>query len=201
MSPSTRSRLILAAVSAANFAIVLLLPPFDYVSVERASVPTFDGFHPFFAVPPNRAINGDFLTLELIVVATNACIGWLLLRDGAALPTRRSTRAQRVVLLLVAANLLTALLFPPFENYQSISKAILPSFDGFYFLFGDRSGQQIVAPILYIEVFLVLINGLLLWLMLGRQRRETPTPADIRQLAEELKRATKGRDSRQKPGK
>ena len=63
------------------------------------------------------------------------------------------------VLGLVAVNLVLILLFPPFEYFSAITKAALPTFEGFYFLFGDNSQRQLITAILYIEVALVVING------------------------------------------
>jgi hypothetical protein len=58
-----------------------------------------------------------------------------------------------------------AVLFPPFENFAAITKAALPTFEGFHFIFGDNPMRQIVTSILYIEVALILVNGALLWLL------------------------------------
>jgi hypothetical protein len=77
------------------------------------------------------------------------------------------------VLWLMAINLVLILLFPPFENYYAITKAVVPSFDGFYFLFDDNAQRQIVTTLLYLEVALVLINGGLLWLLF-RQAGKRP---------------------------
>lgn len=160
-----RSQGIALAIFALNLGLVLLFPPHDYLSLQRSNVPTFDGFYWVFSHPANRIINGDFLTLEVLVVAINAAIAWLLLRTPDPRGRRRgANRAQRAVLWLVGVNLVLMLLFPPFENYQSLTRAVLPTFDGFYFVFGDNSRRLIVTAILYIEVALVLINGGLAWL-------------------------------------
>jgi hypothetical protein len=79
------------------------------------------------------------------------------------------SRLQRGVLWLVGINLVLVLLFPPFENYLAITKAMIPSFEGFYFIFADHSRRQIITSILYIEVTLVLINGALAWLLFRRR--------------------------------
>jgi hypothetical protein len=83
---------------------------------------------------------------------------------------QRTSRGQRAVLWLMAINLVLMLLFPPFENYYAITQAVLPSFDGFYFIFGDNAQRQIVTTLLYLEVALVLINGGLLWLLFADRR-------------------------------
>lgn len=184
---------IALAVAAANLALLLLFPPYDYISLERANIPTFDGFFFVFAVHPNRLVNANFLALEIIVVLINACIGWLLLRQP---PLRQrqaigGNRRQSAVLALVAINLVLLLLFPPFEYFSAISKAALPSFEGFHFLFGDNSQRQLVMPILYIEVALVLINGGLLWLLFKANSTMPPSTGQIRTLVQEVRAARK----------
>ena len=71
----------------------------------------------------------------------------------------------------IAANIALILLFPPFENYPSTMRFSVTSFDGFYFYFGDKLQRNLYQPILFLEIFLVLINGALLWLLLPRQPR------------------------------
>lgn len=160
-----RSQGLALALLALNLALVLLFPPHDYLSLQRGNIPTFDGFYWVLSKPANRIINRDFLMLEVLVITINAAIAWLLLRTPDLRGRRRGgNRAQRTVLWLVAVNLVLVLLFPPFENYQALTKAVLPTFDGFYFVFGDNSKRLIVTAILYIEVTLVLINGALAWL-------------------------------------
>lgn len=153
------------AILAFNLVIVLAFPPHDYLSMQRGNIPTFDGFYSLLTRPSNRVINSDFLTLEVLVLIINAAIAWLLLRTPDTSEWRRgANRAQKAVLGLVAVNLVLVLLFPPFENYQALTKAVLPTFDGFYFVFGDNSRRLIVTAILYIEIVLVLANGALAWL-------------------------------------
>lgn len=185
-----RPQIIALTIAAINLALMALFPPHDYVSLQRGNVPTFDGFYFFAAAQPNRVVNGNFLALEIIVVLINACIAWLLLRTrppGQRLPG--GNRYQRGVLWLVAVNLMLIVLFPPFQNYAAITKAALPSFEGFYFLFADNSQRQIVASILYLEVALVLVNGGLLWLLLKGQGAVKVSTAEMRALAEQVRSA------------
>jgi membrane-associated HD superfamily phosphohydrolase len=175
---------------AANMALVLLFPPHDYVSLARGNVPPFAGFHFAFGALPNRVVNADFLTLEIMVILVNAAIAWLLsIRVGQKPIVPEVNRRQRAVLLLVAINLIVVLLFPPFENYLSISKATLPTFEGFYFVFGDNLQRQLVASMLYIEVSLILINGSLFWLLFKNKRRLELSPAQLRALARQVRTA------------
>jgi hypothetical protein len=182
-----RSQAIALGIAALNMALMLLFPPHDYVSLQRGNIPTFDGFYWAFGAWPNRVVNRDFLILEILVVAINAAIAWLLLRgpvlDG---PRAGMTRLQRGALWAVAVNLVLLLLFPPFENYSAITKAVIPTFDGFYFVFGDNSKRQIVTSILYIEVSLMLINGALAWLLFRRRGEERLTPEQMRAMARTL---------------
>lgn len=171
----------------ANLALIFAFPPYDYLSPARGNVATFGGFHFIGAPPANSLLNGDFLALEMIVALVNAGIAWLLLRGEASLEGRRVTRGQRGVLWLVALNLLLILLFPPFENYYAVTKAALPSFDGFYFIFGHNAQRQIVATLLYIEVALVLANGGLLWLFFADRRLARLSYEEKRALLDSLR--------------
>lgn len=92
---------------------------------------------------------------------------------------------------MVAVNLVLMLLFPPMENYAAITKAALPTFEGFYFVFGDNSRRQIVTTILYIDIALVLINGGLLWLMFRDRSQKKLTPAEMRALARQIQASQK----------
>lgn len=170
-----------------NLALVLLFPPFDYVSLQRGNVPTFAGFFLVTGAGGNLRLNSDFLILEILVVLVNAGIAWMLLRSRAPAPRGRVTPYQKTVLWLVGANLVAALLFPPFENYFAITKAALPTFDGFYFIFGENSQRQIVTTILYIEVALILINGGLLWLLFRGRGHDNLSAEEIRTLARKLR--------------
>ncbi len=182
-----RLQAIALGVALANLALVLAFPPYDYLSLARGNIPTFGGFHFIGTAPAGGQLNHNFLTLEVFVVLINAGIAWLLLRTGPARTARRISRGQRVVLWLMAINLVLALLFPPFENYYAITRAALPSFDGFYFLFGDNAQRQIVTTILYIEIVLVLVNAGLLWLLLAERRSADLTAEQKRALAELLR--------------
>jgi hypothetical protein len=181
---------IAVAAAVANLVLLLLFPPYDYVSLQRGGIPTFDGFYFAFGVHPNRVVNADFLALEVIVVLINACIAALLVRDPPPLKQRQRpgvNRQQRAVLALVAINLVVVLLFPPFEFFAAITKATLPTFEGFYFVFGDNSQRQLVTAILYIEVALVIINGGLLWLLFRDKGPEKATAEQVRALVQRVR--------------
>ena len=184
---------IALVVAVANLVLLLIFPPYDYISLQRGGIPTFDGFYFAFGSHQNRAVNANFLTLEVIVVLINAFIALLLLRDP---PLRQLTRPggnrkQRIVLGLVAINLVLVLLFPPFEFFGAITKAALPTFEGFYFVFADNSQRQLVAPILYIEVALIIINGALLWLAFKDKGPGEASAEQVRELAQRVRAAQK----------
>jgi len=92
-------------VAAINLMLMMLFPPYDYLSAHN-NVPNFDGFLPVFGEHPNREINNNFLSIEIFIVLANAAIASLLLTDRARL--RRRLDRQHLVLLGVALNLLLA---------------------------------------------------------------------------------------------
>ena len=101
---------IVLIVAANNLLLIVLCPPYDYLSPARSNVPTFEGFHFIWSETPGRVVNTSFLQLELFVVLANAAIGWLLLKERVR---REGTRVdwQRVVLIGMGLNLLVVL-FP-----------------------------------------------------------------------------------------
>jgi hypothetical protein len=182
-----RAQILTLIITALNLALILLFPPFDYQSIARGGVPTFEGFSFYFGHAANRTVNGSFLYLEVFVVLINGAIAWLLMRSRAA-ASRVRFDYQRIILVIVAVNLVLITLFPPFENASKITRAILPSFDGFYLVFGDNSARFIVMPILWLEVIFVLVNGALFWLLLKDRNRAQLSTEEIRRLSKELKR-------------
>ncbi|MSQ72152.1 MAG: hypothetical protein EXR27_12795 [Betaproteobacteria bacterium] len=175
------------AVAVLNVALILLFPPFDYMSLTRASAPIFDGFYFVFDDNAPRIVNSSFLQIEIFVVLINASIAWLLLRDSPGKQEGRRVDWQKVVLFGVGLNLLLVLLFPPMENYYALTRAALPSFDGFYFLFGDHAKRALVTQILYLEVIFVLVNGAMLW-MLFRKSKPVDITAAARAVKAEMQR-------------
>ena len=179
--------------AAANLVLVGLFPPYDYVSMLLGNVPTFDGFYFVLAREPHQQVNFSFLTLEIIVVLTNACIAFLMLRSNPRTGVKSAVgnSRQRATLGLVGINLVLVVLFPPFENISAITKAALPTFEGFYFILGDNPMRQIVTPILYIETALILINGALLWLVFRDKTQSELARDQMNDLARKAKNATK----------
>jgi magnesium-transporting ATPase (P-type) len=184
---------IALVVALGNLVLLAAFPPYDYVSQQYGNIPTFDGFYFVLEAHQNRVMNANFFALEIFVVLTNACIALLLLRDPPVRQIRRpgGNRKQRAVLALVAINLVLVILFPPFELFSAITKAALPTFQGFYFLFGDNSLRQLVTPILYMEVVLILVNGGLLWLVFKDKKQGELTPEQIRAMAQRIQASQK----------
>lgn len=193
----SRGQRLAVLVAAANLILIWVFPPYDYVSPLQGNIPTFEGFFFRFADNRSRLVNGNFLALEIIVVLINWGIAWMLIRHAARVVARRRSvnRAQRILLAGVGINLILMVLFPPFENFVAISKAVLPTFEGFYFVFGDNSQRVIVTPLLYLEVTLVLINACLLWLFLRDRGAAQLSRLERDQLILDLQRAQKRNQS------
>jgi len=160
----SRAQKILLAITVFNLALILLFPPFDDYSVTSNDVAIFGGFRFVFSSAPNAALNRSFLFLEIAVVLANAAIFWLITLENAVKAGKQKFSYRKATLLLVAANLAAILLFPPFEYISNMTRAVIPSFEGFYFLFARPPYRVIVTPILWLEVIFVLINGGLLLL-------------------------------------
>ena len=157
-------------VGAGNVVMFLLFPPVDSFSFTDIKAPIFAGFHPVWTLSVNEVVNGNMLFLEMVVLLVNVAIAWLLLQDEKY-PARakRHFDYQNAILLTVAGNLTVILLFPPFEYAYAMTRALLPSFQGFYFIFQAGPMLSIVTPLLYLEVVFVLFNGAILWLLFKRE--------------------------------
>lgn len=160
---------IALGLGAANLIVIWLFPPFDSFSFTDIKTLIFAGFHYRFSNGVNEVINSDVLFLEIVVLLVNVAVAWLLLRDVKnSIDPRKFFNYQNAILLGVAINLTVILLFPPFQFFYALSSALLPSFQGFYFIFMAGPMLTIVTPILYLEVVFVLFNGSALWLLFNR---------------------------------
>ncbi len=157
----------LLGLAAANLALVLLFPPYDYLGLGTGrAAATFDAFYFVFDTQYNRLVNAGLLFLELAWIILNAALGWLLLRSdrsGSLLSARSG------VLVAAVINLAVILLLPPFENYASVLRISGTYFDGFYPVLGDKWKRNFYVPLLYLEVFWLLVNAAFLWLLLRPQ--------------------------------
>jgi hypothetical protein len=153
-------------VALVNLVLIGLFPPYDYLPPVRGGIGAFDGFSFFLLDHPNSAINVSFLQLEIGVVILNAAIAWLV--AGRVRPAVSAGKRdwQKIILIVTGINLALCLLFPPMQRTESITRALLSSFDGFYFVLMPTPGRAIVTQLLWVEVIFVLINGALLYLLL-----------------------------------
>jgi hypothetical protein len=163
-----RNQAILLIVAIVDLIVVLMFPPFDSIALGRTESLTFDAFYPLLAVPQGKLVNSGLLYLEIMFVLVNAALAWIFFGDS--LPWT-SIGPRNGVLIVVGINVALMLLFPPFENYPSTLRVSVTSFDGFYFYFGDKYQRYVYQPILFLEVFMVLLDGAVMWLLLRDPRR------------------------------
>jgi hypothetical protein len=183
-----RKQAIALAVAAANVVLIMLFPPFDIYSIAKAQVPVFAGFDFYPSRNQYMVVNMSMLSLELFVVFINAGIAWLLLSTPKVAVTRGRMSFQNATLLVVAVNLVVIILFPPFDSVFALTKASIPTFEGFYFIFARQSNHVIVTAILYIEVFFVLINGAIFWLIFRDKSAAAPTPEEALKVVMEIRK-------------
>ena len=179
---------IALVIAAANIVLIMLFPPFDTYSIAKTQVPVFAGFYFYPSRTQYMVVNMSVLTLELIVVLINAGIAWLLLRTARVTVTRGRISLQNATLLVVAVNLVVIILFPPFDSVFALTKASIPTFEGFYFIFARQANHVIVTAILYIEVIFVLTNGAIFWLIFRDKGAAAPTPEEALQLMRAMRR-------------
>lgn len=147
-----------------NLLVILLFPPFDMHSIASAFAPAFAGFYFVLNAPLFAQVNFSVLTLEVMVVVVNTGIAWLLLRDRASAAEKPKLSLQNAVLITTGANLILMLLFPPFTTVYTLTNAVPPTFEGFYFIFNQDPNHAIAAGILHLEIIFILVNGGLFWL-------------------------------------
>jgi len=182
----TRNQGIALAIAAANLLLILLFPPFDQHSIAASRLPVFAGFDFYFNLPPFSEVNRSLLLLEVFVVLINAGIGWLILHDDPD-GQRRQLKIRNMILIAVGVNLVVMLLFPPFESVFALTNAMLPGFDGFYFIFQRPPNHVIIITLLYLEAAFILVNGALLWLMFRPRVAARLTPEQAYALAQDLR--------------
>jgi hypothetical protein len=171
----SKTQKILLALTGLNLAIVFLFPPFDDHSVTNNGAAIFAGFLFVFNSPHNFIINSSLLYLEVMVVLINLCILWLLTTQNARRQDKKKINFRKAAMGLIGFNLIGVLLFPPFEYISNMTHAIIPTFEGFYFIFSHPPYRVIVTPILYLEVFFILINGGLILLAFKEDNSEKMT--------------------------
>ena len=183
-----RNQAIALAIAAANVVFIMLFPPFDVYTIANAQLPVFGGFDFYFNRNQYMVVNTSVLFLEFFVVLINAGIAWLLLHTKKVEVTQRRISLQNATLIVVAVNLMVIILFPPFESIYAITKAALPTFEGFYLIFARHPNHVIVTTILYLEVFFVLINGALFWLIFSEKKQQALTPEEAFKLMMKMRK-------------
>jgi len=148
----------------------------------------FGGFAFYFSRSQSMVVNSGVLYLEVFVVLINAGIAWLLLRTRKTGTSGPRVGLQNAILLIVAINLVVIVLFPPFESVFAMTRASLPTFEGFYFIFARQAHHAIVTTILYLEVIFVLVNGAIFWLIFRAKKQDALTPDEAYKLMQELRR-------------
>lgn len=185
-----RNQAIALAIAAANIVLILLFPPFDTYSIVKGQIPVFGGFYFYPGRDPTyMVINSSLLFLELFVVSINAGIALLLLATRKqSFASRRKLSLQNATLIVVAVNLVVILLFPPFESVFAMTKASIPTFEGFYFIFARQKNHVIVTAILYLEVIFVLLNGIIFWLIFRDKSGSEPSAEEALKLMMSLRK-------------
>jgi hypothetical protein len=173
----SKTQKIVLGLTGFNLAIVFLFPPFDDHSVTNNDAAIFAGFLFAFNKSSHLIVNASLLYLEAVVVLINLCILWLLTTENERRMNKKKFNFRKTAMILIAANLVGVLMFPPFEYISNMTRAIIPTFEGFYFIFTHPPYRVIVTPILYLEVFFVLING---GLMLLAFKEDTGESADAK---------------------
>ncbi len=154
-----KTQKLLLLLTAFNLAIVLLFPPYDDYSVSSHGAAIFAGFWFFLSAPKSMTINSSLLYLEVMVVLINLGILWMLTTENARRSAKKKFNFRKAAMVLVLLNLLGVILFPPFEYVSNMTNAMIPTFEGFYFIFSHPPYRVIVTPVLYLEVIFILINA------------------------------------------
>lgn len=183
-----KNQLIALLVAAINLMLILLFPPFDTYSIGSSRLPVFTGFTFYSWHTDDMVVNLSLLYLEIFVVLINVGIAVLLLRSGRVVVNRRRVSLQNATLIVVAVNLVVILLFPPFESVYAVTKAALPTFEGFYFIFAKQSNHVLVSTLLYLEVMLVLVNGAIFWLIFRERKPAALTPEEAMKVMLEMRK-------------
>ena len=174
-----RNQTLALVIAGTNIIVMLMFPPVDVYAVAQFQIPVFGGFEFILDRSPHSVVNADVLFLEIFVVLINAGVAWLLLRTRQTGVTTPKFSLQGATLVVMGINLVLILLFPPFESVYSVTRAIIPSFEGFYCIFLSHPHHVIVTIILYIETIFVLINGALFWLLFRGKKPHELTPEEL----------------------
>ena len=73
---------LIIIVAAMNVLLMLLFPPFANQPLAKGMIPGLQGFYPVFMQFGKQPVFTELLTLELLFIAINTLIAWLLLKGG-----------------------------------------------------------------------------------------------------------------------
>jgi len=74
-------------------------------------------------------------------------------------------RSQALLLVVALGNVVLMLLFPPYDSL-SMWRGGSPTFDAFYFVFDRHFNKFVNADLLFVELYWVLANAAVGWLLL-----------------------------------
>ena len=86
-------------------------------------------------------------------------------------------RSQAIVLVIAVANIALMLLFPPMDSI-ALGRGGAQTLDAFYFVFDRHYNKIINSNLLLIELYWVLANSAIAWLLL--KKREVSQIAEVR---------------------
>ena len=78
------------------------------------------------------------------------------------------SRQQWITLILAFSNSALISLFPPYD-YLSLDRGNVPTFAGFYWLFGNHSNHVINSNFLTLEFIVIMINAGIAWMLLNNK--------------------------------
>lgn len=178
---------LVVIVAVIDVLVMLLFPPFNDRSLARGMPESFDGFYPVMSALGERPVNSALLSLQLFFVTINGLAAWLVLQTKKHHEDLPVFAYAQGIAWFITVNLAIVFLFPPFEPYQSLQRNAGPTFDSFYFVFGDRSKRPIYEPLLHLEVIFIVVNAMALWLLFNAVKRNDDAAREkILHLAEAL---------------
>ena len=191
---------LIIIVAAMNVLLMLLFPPFANQPLAKGMIPGLQGFYPVFMQFGKQPVFTELLTLELLFIAINTLIAWLLLNNQTRDGTLPNVGFTFGILCVAIANLLLIVLFPPYESSRGLIRGDSGFFEGFYFVFGFNYRRVVFTPLLYLECLLVAINAFAIYLLFSVMRnthnlRERSiaelaaklSPEELEQLASDLR--------------
>ena len=85
-------------------------------------------------------------------------------------------KRQWILVALALVNLVLVWLFPPFD-YVSATRNNVPTFDGFHWYDSGSASLRVNSNFLQLEIFVIIINAAIAWLLLKDRKTEKKEPA------------------------